>query len=1066
LSTPPACPALTIKMRTKNMKQIMMTIILVVIMLFLGFSITISNTSITPANATSSQNIYCNWNLTGYEEYNITWYKNGVIFNSTTNAISPWGLPYVHTTKDDVWNCTIWAFNESATPKNTTQSIKITIRNSPPTTPRLENASNVDIGTIEHIYEDTPYTFNLKSSDYDGDTLTYSESTIIGNDYCSINSANGTLSCNATSEPNTAINDLYQFLVNDGENIVGLLVRFNVTPVNDRPSFSTAIINKTIYENQTLQYSVTMTDEEDPNGPFTFHVNSSFNPERLVNVTSDNKTFTIQFTNNRKANFSDIGNQTVTITGCDPDNASLCVSSFFRLEVISINHAPEFTYLVNASGTQGDRLEMYINATDDDLLDVLNFSITSGCGLNVWNLTIIEESYNNASALVNLTLTNDHIICRNVTVYVTDSKETTSANLALQLINTNDVPILYNLSFHSGNTLNNHDLYSLNAYTGAAFLYKLNVSDIDSDTYEGESLTYYINSSLCNGIYCPTLTYDQTGIITFMPNNSYLGTYHYLVNVSDDDGESAYESMYITVIANNVPYFNETPTNQTAYEDTLFIYKLNATDPENSFDKFSDNTSLFDISSTGLISFTKNCSYVNNYTVTILINDTLGATNHSTFNIEILPVGDAPSLPTVQNTTILEEYPYYLSLAADTSDEDISCGDEDSLTFSSSFLSGPTIFSITSAGIISFTPNSTHSGSYLVNISVVDIYGLRDSTIWNLTIVNRSSAPNIINITPSGIPMNTSLISRSNFANNLTNTNTTENSTIVFDQNTLDLDGDPLYYNWTVNGAVVGHNKNYSRYFGFSDSGHYNVSITVSDNVSGLLAHYVRFTWNLTINNLNRAPLLNSSLPNITNLTTQYRWTNYLVGGIGNVRFNDPDEDTLTYTNTPTTYVTITYDGNDAIFTPVSLGTDHIVFTAFDGLATKSSNNVTINVTGIPNTTQNVQSVITIISNSGGGESTTFVPYSVIEEVEVDKEVYLEIIAPEPAVLYDNNTLRQVLSIINTGNKTLHGIYLSAVTNSSTAKLEFSNNYFPELHGAVNCSLKQYVPDLIPFLFN
>ncbi|NTV24176.1 MAG: hypothetical protein HGA85_07470, partial [Nanoarchaeota archaeon] len=67
------------------------------------------------------------------------------------------------------------------------------------------------------------------------------------------------------------------------------------------------------------------------------------------------------------------------------------------------------------------------------------------------------------------------------------------------------------------------------------------------------------------------------------------------------------------------------------------------------------------------------------------------------------------------------------------------------------------------------------------------------------------------------------------------------------------------------------------------------------------------------------------------------------------------------------------------------------------------------------------------------------------EEVEKQKEIYLDILVPQPLTIYKNNTLRQKIMVSNAGNMTLRGITLSAETNQTMAEIFFSTYYFPEL---------------------
>ena len=1033
-------------MRTKNIIRKVGLMISTVLLILLGSqiisSINIESINVLPSiNATTTENLECYFSITGNESFNVSWYKNYVLFNSTNETNSPYTLSYVKTTEDDIWNCTVMAFN--ATNGTTKDSNIVTIVNTIPTIPYVANSSGTDIGDYEELIEGIEYNFTLVTYDPDNDITFYM---IPEGSYCDIDSSSGIISCNATNETNIATRDQFKFFVNDEEKDLGSTVNFNVSPVNDWPYFTNSFNNKTINETQTLYYPINVSDPENPDGPFNLSVSSTYGDSRLKNYTTDYHNFVIRFTGDRPSNFSDVDVVNVTVTACDTINSSMCIADSFFLEVITINHDPVFDGLENATGNQTELFTMYVNATDIDTDDLLNFSIASPeCGQDIWTLTDLKNNYDNASALINVTLNNSHILCRNITVYVSDSKTTFSQNLYLNLSNVNDYPVLSNISHNNTNTNSNFDIRNLTAYTQVEFVYQINGSDPDFEVDADETLTYTDNSSLCNGD-CPTLTMDTSnGLIRFMPNSSLTSNYYYTITLTDNDGVSVSTLFNITILNNSLPYFNETPTNQTAYEDTLFSYKLNATDPESMFDEFSDNTTLFDISEQGLISFNHNCSYVGNYTVTVFINDTFSATNQSTFSIEILPTNDTPIINVLDNITIFEESIFEFDLSIDTVDEDVTvCNQGDNLTFNSEFIGKPEFFNITSAGYLYLNPNSSHDDSYLINISVTDSTGRNDWFFWNVTVINRSESPIIHNITPHGTPINLTWALTEDYPTNLTNINTTEEITILFDHNTTDIDSTELFFNWTVNGEVITYNKSYTRYFNYNSNGRYNITLVVSDNITGMLAHEVNFTWNLTIANNNRPPLLNNSLWDINLSSTWDSWT-YLDGSDDEPRFNDPDNDVLSFNHTPVTVVDITIIGDKITFEPIAIGQEQVIFSAYDGQYYNYSNNVTINVTQIPNETQESVTVVLASSSSSSSTSEVLVPYSILQEVEVDKEIFLDIINPEPVVIYSNNTLRQTISVVNTGNKTLKGITLGAKTNSTTADISFSNNYIPVL---------------------
>jgi len=453
---------------------------------------------------------------------------------------------------------------------------------------------------------------------------------------------------------------------------------------------------------------------------------------------------------------------------------------------------------------------------------------------------------------------------------------------------------------------------------------------------------------------------------------------------------------------------------------------------------------LFTInSSTGLINFTPNCANTDNHTITITIADEIGAYISDIFTLEIVNEPDAPILPVFYNITVLEDKTYTFNLGSSTTDGDVSCGLSDPLNYSSEFKVGNSLFTIDSGtGVINFIPNSSSSGNYLVYINVTDTYDLMDFLYWNVTIINRTNPPVINNITPFGYPTNYSWINLTTLGANLTTINISEDVTVEFDHNSIDPDGDVLFFNWSIDGSTLSNlDKNLTYYWDYASEGLHKVVLTISDNVSGTLDNYVNFTWNVTIESINRPPVLNESLPNVT-VNGTLALGNYLTGvGWGYTGFYDPDGDTITYTYTNTTIVALSITGDTVTFTGQSLGLDSVIFTASDGEFSVQSNNVTLNVTEV----YVGETITETQTNTRRSTNTIYVPYSVIEEVEVEKEIYFDIIIPEPVTIYRNNTLRETIRLVNNGDQVLKGITLSAEVNETDADIEFSKSYFSQL---------------------
>jgi len=1043
---------ITMSYKKNNWKRnfAILLIISLISVILISSALTLNSVSITPdseQNPKTTDDLNCTWSYTDggtNVRGNVTWYNGSVEFLKQYNQTNYALLNNTYTAEGETWNCTVVLGNETVSISNNL-SYTITIKNSPPDEPFVQYLGN-NIDNYLEITEDIEYIFLLNTSDPDpSDTLSYSLTSTAS--YCSIDTNSGVITCNATAQPDTAVNDRYWFYANDGTIAIGTYADFNVTPVNDRPYFSSGPDNHTMNENETMTYSFTVSDEENNTGAYIFDLNynitSEFGDDRL-NITNADNVFSIKFENNRKSTSADVGNTTVYLAACDPEDYNLCINDSFNLEVISINHWPNLSLIQNSSAAQGDLLEIFINATDEDISNELEFQITGlNCVYDPWNITTVNSSIN-ATGLINMTLNNSHVLCPNVTVTINDNYGgSDSQNVYFNITNRDDSPIIYNLSYSTNNTHGNN-LSSIITYTNTLFTYQINGTDPDLGYDSFETISYTENSSLC-GANCPTINISTSGLINQTFTQS--GNFSYEINLTDYYYNYTTAIMNIEIIDNAYPFYNHTIINLTANETIEFSYKMNATDPEGTHVNFTDNTTIFNITNEGLINHNYSCSDIGNYSVEVTITDQGGAENSTQFNFEITNLPQTPVLPNFGNLTIWEGISYNRNIRSETVDYDLNeyCSKTtDSLTYTSRFTVGTTLFNVSSIGLISdFTPTKAQPGSYRINITVIDSYGLNSSKLWNLTIANRSDIPTINNITPHGKPMNLTWALESDYNPlNLTNTNTTENSTVYFDHNSTDPNSDPLVFNWTYDGSAVSYDKNYSRFFDFDDSGTYNITLTVSDNASGSLEHYVKFTWNLTVDNKNRAPLLNNTLPNISvNTTTLYE--TYLTGGIGNIKFNDPDGDTLTYNNSPTSKATITYSGNSMTITPLEIGVEEFKITASDGTQSITSTNITLNITGVVNTTEESSSSDT--SSGSSGSRTEVVPYTIVEEVEIEKDVYLDIINPEPAVIYSNNTLRQVISIINSGNKTLRGITLSAVTNSTTAYISFSNNYINEL---------------------
>jgi hypothetical protein len=956
-----------------------------------------SNPSISPTNSSREQPLVCSWEAADATQQNVTWYNGTLAFNSTIDAASPVVVSNTYLTRGQIWNCTV-SIGDGAT--LLTRSAVTTIKNALPSKPSALNAT---------ILEDSTYSYVLNSTDADSDTITYY--------YTSSNltlttwvSATGSFSWKP-DYPNIGTNTITFYSKDNQEpTMVGIDVTFNVTAVNDAPEFGTVLSTQYATEGTLFTYNINATDEEG-NTVFYYDNSSLF----VIDMTTGAISFTPEFV--------DRGNHSIAINITDGQNSTI---SSFILVINTTNHLPNLNFINNLSLLQNESLLINITGYDLDN-DTVTFSANPET-FEVSTLINYANSTVNATGQINITPTDNNVGNNTIFISITDSRGGSSnQTINIEIININDPP---NISL-------------IPNQTGAAYVsFSLHIDASDPDLDSGDNLYYYDNTSLFN-------INIATGNINFTPNWSQIGNYSILITVNDSFGLSNYTIFNLQIINNSPPYFLEELTNQTAYEDSIFEYKINATDPDGGLLNFSyqiqyyDNATFFQINpETGLVNFTPDNSIVENYSITIRIVDALGSSNSSTFNLEIINTNDAPILGSIAFSTIVVGYEFYYELNA--TDDDLIYGD--SLNFS---VNDSSILAITEAGIINFTPSEADAGNHSINITVTDSYGASDSRIVNFIVYNVSSPPNISRVYPYGTPVSAYTLyafsDRLNFPENTTSINATENMTINFMHETFDPDTPfgSLTFRWYFNNTYVNNTQNFSKYFDFFSNGAYNVTLIVQDDRYSLSS----FTWNVDISNKNRPPRLVNDLQNISlNQTTTI--SNYLTGSLSMTRFIDPDDDlnsnnaidgsetsTLTFNSTASSLASISINNADITITPLNTGRETIIFNAKDSEYAVQSNNVTLNIT-VPEVVEEGGSSET---GTGGGSRTVEV------EIEVPKPTVLKIITPGIVTIYKNNTITIPITIENTWNSTLQGIILSAQTNASNVSFEFDRSYFEVL---------------------
>ncbi len=1069
----------------KNKIELGIFVLLISIILIGAISF---NTSVSinsgATNAITTENLVCLWNTTAdMTEMNVTWLKNGIHFMNLTDINSTNStIPYLNTSKGQTWICNVTITNGTIL---TSSSDSITIENAAPNTPTVYNASNGAIilnGT--NLTEDISYILIFNSTDPDNDILTY----VLSSSICTeLNSSESRINCTPTSSNlgagNTAGTHSAQFIASDGSKLSGNIVEFVIQPYNDEPYFSPVLINKTVYTNATLNYSITALDEE---GDYPLNFSLVSTPIGCLNITQTSNTTAEIFCD---PSINNVGNWTVIVNISDnPVDLSekRTVLSNFTLQILRANTAPVITNWTYTSGTQNENYIITVNATDIDNNSLTLTTSTGSCSLaNPWPaITVMNLTTNGTSTFgqgtINITLNNSHIVCNNLTLTVTDGLQGyDSETILLNLTNVNDPPTIINTSTNLNSPLNNVNINNLIAYENAPFIYQINATDMDNLTYEGDNITYYSNTTFINN----SLNINS-GLISFTPNSTLAGNnWSIMIFVKDSHNNITNKTMSLEILGNSPPTFNGAQ-NFTLYcseydanyynQSCYFNFSLNTsdTDPGDNI-TFYDNSSFFVINeTTGIINFTPNWTQIGNWSVQINITDARGANNQTTLYLIINNTNNGPTIQPIELPTPLVTGHPTIAYVDVTDDDFNNDNSTENITFNyTNNLGGTNISFINltrfnnSRQILWLDLDSAEPGNYSINITVFDTSNLTDVETVTFWVYNQTAPPDITQVIPFGTPKSnfTNFTWTNNdFSNSITNINLTENNTYLFNHTTTDDEGaENLSFYWFYDGTKItnntyliesNHTLNYS--FDFFSSGNHNITLVASDEK----LENTSFTWNITTADVNRPPILFANFSDLTiNSTTQINTFLFRCGD-NSEGFYDPDDDnnsneeidcstelsTLTYNYSGCAGIaTITYitsdDGHGVNIVGREVDSCYVNFTATDGDLTVTSNNILINITDTAASRQ----VVTYSTGSSQRVLTQTITVPVPEEVQ--KPVPLDVVLPELVTILNNDSLSIPVKLRNNWNTSLFGTRMSARVNASGVEVSFTRDYFYEI---------------------
>ena len=241
--------------------------------------------------------------------------------------------------------------------------------------------------------------------------------------------------------------------------------------------------------------------------------------------------------------------------------------------------------------------------------DTLTFSLEAA----VENITI---NVNQTAGIVNLTPNPNFFGVRYVRFIANDSDNITfSNNVTLNVTNVNDLPIITSVAIANADYLNR---------TNGSLTASWTFSDPDHDVMSGNETLWYIN-----GIENESLR-NSTNIGS--QNTIKSQNWSFSVRVYDGIGFSDFAYSANLTIENALQEFNHTLGVESIERGKLFTYDVNYTDLDNDNITFSDNSTLFNITSEGIINFTPALS--GNITVNVTISQNPNVSGILTIEVE------------------------------------------------------------------------------------------------------------------------------------------------------------------------------------------------------------------------------------------------------------------------------------------------------------------------------------------------------------------------------------------------------------------------------------------------
>ncbi len=390
-------------------------------------------------------------------------------------------------------------------------------------------------------------------------------------------------------------------------------ITVHIEPVPDAPwLLEPGVVS--VNESERLELTLVVLDPDIPEDSFTFSDTSD-------EFDIDPVTGTIDWT----PTADDIGTHTCSVTV--EDSYGLTDRITLVIDVLDVNHAPVITSATSIEALEGQTVEYWITADDEDLPqgDTLTYS--------AWSLDV-ELNVDALTGRVTFGIDKGFIGDVMFFVRVEDSHGVgVTASVSVAVGNVNDPPTIEpigHLTYDEGDTVSVHLLYD--------------DPDVYLDLEVPEALTVTADGP-------EFLRPDDLGYINLTIDQSMVGEHVVTYIVSDREGLSdSMEVLWSLLNVNDQPVIvTEVPAQVDAVEDQGFTLSLEATDRDGDTLTWSDTSPLFDIDpATGAIAFTPTQADVGSHAVTVTVRDGNDGTATVSFDLVVANVNDAPAIVSVQ----------------------------------------------------------------------------------------------------------------------------------------------------------------------------------------------------------------------------------------------------------------------------------------------------------------------------------------------------------------------------------------------------------------------------------